>query len=86
MDKQLAGPMRANDLLHRLAIEEACQKGYSFYEMGMTRPASPLAVFKEKLGAVPRPVHSLRAERLPIEAVRTGARGLVKKMIGFKDV
>jgi hypothetical protein len=54
--------------------------------MGMTRPASPLAVFKEKLGAVPRPVHSLRAERLPIEAVRTGSRGLVKKMIGFKDV
>jgi hypothetical protein len=86
MNKQLAGPIRANDLLHRLAIEDACQNGYSFYEMGMTRPASPLAVFKEKLGAVPRPVHSLRAERLPIEAVRTGSRGLVKKMIGFKDV
>jgi hypothetical protein len=86
MNKQLAGPIRANDLLHRLAIEDACRNGYSFYEMGMTRPASPLAVFKEKLGAVPRPVHSLRAERLPIEAVRTGSRGLVKKMIGFKDV
>jgi len=86
MNKQLAGPTRANDLLHRLAIEEACQNEYSFYDMGMTRPASPLAAFKEKLGAVPRPVHSLRAERLPIEAVRTSSRGLVKKIIGFKDV
>ena len=86
MNKQLAGPTRANDLLHRLAIEEACQNGYGFYDMGMTRPASPLAAFKEKLGAVPRPVHSLRAERLPIEAVRTSSRGLVKKIIGFKDV
>ena len=78
MNKQLAGPTRANDLLHRLAIEEACQNEYSFYDMGTTRPASPLAAFKEKLGAVPRPVHSLRAERLPIEAVRTSSRGLVK--------
>jgi hypothetical protein len=86
MNKQLAGPTRANDLLHRLAIEDACQNGYSFYEMGTTRPASPLAAFKEKLGAVPRPVHSLRAERLPIEAFRTRSRSLVKKVIGFKDV
>lgn len=86
MNKQLAGPLRANDLLHRLAIEDACQQGYSFYDMGTTRPGSPLAAFKEKFGAVPRAVHGLRAERLPIDAVRGTSRDLVKKMIGFQDV
>jgi hypothetical protein len=86
MDKQLAGPLRANELLHRMAIEEACEHGYRSYDMGLTRPASPLAAFKEKLGAVPSEAYSLRLERLPVEAARDASRNLVKKMIGFRDV
>lgn len=86
MNKQLAGPLRANELLHRMAIEEACEHGYRSYDMGLTRPASPLAAFKEKLGAVPSEAYSLRLERLPVEAARDASRNLVKKMIGFRDV
>lgn len=86
MNKQLAGPVRANDLLHRMAIEEACEHGYRSYDMGLTRPASPLAAFKEKLGAVPLPAYSLRLERLPVDAARDASRDLVKKVIGFQDV
>ena len=86
MNKQLAGPLRANELLHRMAIEEACEQGYQSYDMGLTRPASPLAMFKEKLGAVPRQAYSLRRERLPVNAARGASRSLVKMAIGFRDV
>jgi hypothetical protein len=86
MDKQQAGPLRANELLHRLVIEDACQRGYRFYDMGWTRPASPLAAFKEKLGATAHPAYTLRAERVPLRAARTAATKLVKRAIGFQDV
>jgi hypothetical protein len=86
MNKQLASPVRANELLHRMAIEEACQHGYGFYDMGTARPGSPLAAFKEKLGAVPRVLYALRAERLPVNAVRGASQDLVKKIIRFRDV
>jgi hypothetical protein len=83
MNKQLAGPHRANELLHRLAVEDACQHGYRYYDMGTARPGSPLAAFKGKLGAVPHPLHVLRAERLPVDSLRGASQKLVKKMIGF---
>jgi hypothetical protein len=86
MDKDLAGPRRANELLHWRAIEEACHGGYRFYDMGLTRPASPLAAFKEKLGAVPHVTHALRAERLPVHDAERLSRNLVKRVIGFQDV
>ncbi len=86
MNIQLAGPVRANELLHRMAIEEACQRGYRSYDMGLTRPGSPLAAFKEKLGAVPRAAYTLRLERLPVDAARGASRNLIKKVIGFRDV
>jgi hypothetical protein len=86
MDKDRAGPLRANELLHRLAIEDACARGHDRYDMGFTRPGSPLAAFKEKLGAAAMVAHTLRAERIGIPAAGDAARELVKKMIGFRDV
>jgi Acetyltransferase (GNAT) domain len=86
MDKELATPVRANEFLHSRAIEEACRDGYLSYEMGRTRPGSPLAAFKEKLGATMRPGYTLRTERLPLEATRGLARNAVKSLIGFRDV
>ncbi len=85
MDMALANPVRANDLLHRLAIEEACRDGYQHYDMGMSSPGSPLAGFKQKLGAVPEPTWVLRADRLPVQAGTGAARNLVKRLIGFRD-
>jgi hypothetical protein len=84
MNKQLAGPQRANELLHRLAVEDACQHGCRYYDMGTARPGSQLAFFKEKLGAVPHVLYVLRTERLPVNAMRDASQGLVKKMIGFR--
>ena len=86
MDKELATPVRANEYLHSLAIEEACQGGCRYYEMGQSRPGSPLAAFKEKLGATLQPGYTLRAERLPLDAARRHTRDSVKSLIGFRDV
>lgn len=86
MDKDLATPVRANELLHCLAIEQACQDGYRCYEMGQSRPESPLAAFKEKFGATLQPGHTLRAERLPMRKAGCVSRSMVKRMIGFRDI
>jgi hypothetical protein len=86
MDKELATPVRANEYLHSLAIEAACRDGCRWYEMGQTRPGSPLAAFKEKLGATPQPGYTLRAEHLPLDATRRRTRDVVKSLIGFRDV
>jgi Acetyltransferase (GNAT) domain len=86
MDKELAAGLRANDLLHRLAIEDACLGGYRWYDMGYSRPASPLAAFKEKLGAHPHRSYTLRAERLPLHAAGHISRNAVKRVIGFQDM
>jgi hypothetical protein len=86
MDKELATPVRANDFLHSVAIEQACRDGYSCYEMGQSRPGSPLAAFKEKLGATIQSGHTLRAERIPLQALTRASRNAAKKAIGFRDV
>ena len=69
-----------------LAIEEACRDGYRFYDMGFARPGSHLAEFKKKLGATLYTAHTLRAERLPLHTLDQRSRGVVKKVLGFRDV
>jgi len=57
MDADLAGPVRANDLLHVTALEDACTRGGERYAMGLTAPDSGLARFKRGFGASPRISH-----------------------------
>jgi hypothetical protein len=85
MDKDLAGPTRANYLLHRLAIEEACEAGCRYYDMGETGFSPSLAQFKTRFGARACPYAEYHIERLPITALDRHARGLVKRVIGFRD-
>jgi hypothetical protein len=86
MNKKLAAPQRANELLHRLALEYACQHGCRYYDMGTARPGSQLAFSKEKVGAVPHVLYVLRTERLPVNAMRGASQALVKKMVGFRQM
>jgi lipid II:glycine glycyltransferase (peptidoglycan interpeptide bridge formation enzyme) len=86
MDAGPANRVRANDLLHKLAIERACQDGCRWYDMGWSRPGSTLAGFKEKLGANLDYTVTLRTERLPLQATARISRETVKKLIGFRDV
>ena len=69
MNRDLAGPSRANDLLHRLAIEDACERGLERYSLGISNPGSSLERFKTGFGAHHVPYSDYFREGLPL--VRT---------------
>lgn len=85
MDREVASPTRANDLLHRLAIEDACRSSLTHYTMGEARPGSGLARFKAGFGAQEHPAESYRTERLPLTQVDHAARATVKRVLHFED-
>ena len=66
---EVAGPVRANDLLHRDAIDYATSKGCRYYNMGESGGVETRMRFKERFGATPRPHAGFRLERLPITPV-----------------
>lgn len=85
MDEALAGPARANYLLHRVAIEEACASGCRMYHMGESGDSRSLAQFKEALGARPRQYAEYVAEALPLTAIDRGVRTAAKRVLRFRD-
>jgi hypothetical protein len=85
MDVELAGPKRANYLLHRVAIEDACAAGCRTYHMGETGTSSSLAQFKEALGARPHEYAEYVAEALPFTAIDRGLRTAAKRVMRFRD-
>ena len=85
MNVELANPARANDLLHRLAIEDACAAGCRYYHMGDSRPASGLARFKAGFGARAYRTDAYRYERLPFTELETRLRSTVKRCLRFRD-
>jgi hypothetical protein len=85
MDVEVAGPARANYLLHREAIEDACRAGCSTYHMGETGSSGSLAQFKEAVGAQAHPYAEYVAERLPLTRIDRGVRAAVKRAVGFRD-
>jgi hypothetical protein len=85
MNRELAHPIRANHLLHRLAIEDACAAGCRQYDMGESRPGSSLAEFKESFGADSFSSPRYYRERLPVTAAERGLRTAVKHVIRFRD-
>jgi hypothetical protein len=85
MNKELAGPCHANDLLQWRAIEDAISSGCRAYHLGESGWSTGLARFKEKLGARPVPYSEYRFERLPLTRADRIARGLVKRALRFKD-
>jgi hypothetical protein len=85
MDKDVAGPARANDLLHRLAIEQAISDGARHYHWGDSAPGSGLAQFKESFGAARIPYEEYRLERLPLTRADAALRGAVKRILHHQD-
>jgi CelD/BcsL family acetyltransferase involved in cellulose biosynthesis len=84
MDEELRRH-HANDLLVRLAIEDACAAGCRYYYMGESGWSSSRAVFKERLGGRPLRFAEYRLERLPITRAERGLKGLVKRALRFQD-
>ncbi|MGH2874619.1 MAG: GNAT family N-acetyltransferase [Solirubrobacteraceae bacterium] len=86
MDERIAGPTRANYLLHSLAIEAACISGCRHYHMGETGGSKSLAQFKTRFGARAYPYAAYHLERLPLTTANRRLRSAVKRTIGFKDL
>ena len=86
MDKKLAGPTRANYLLHRLAIEEACAAGCRYYHMGESGESARLAQFKTRFGATPQRSADYHVDPLHLTAADQVCRTAVKRVLGFTDV
>lgn len=84
MDAELIGNSGANDLLQKLAIEQAVKAGHRYYHMGESGNSASLSQFKEKFGAVPYEYAEYRIERLPLTPADKLARDTVKRLIGFK--
>ncbi|MEU3689404.1 GNAT family N-acetyltransferase [Streptomyces narbonensis] len=85
MDRDLAHPVRANFLLQRRAIEDACSEGRRAYVMGDSRPGSSLALFKEGFGAEGRPSLRCRRERLPLTEADRLLKSTAKRLLRFRD-
>src|SRR5512139_2150397 len=86
MDKELAAPVCANDLLLKLAIEEACRAGCRYYHLGESGASAGLHHYKGRFGAVPYAYAEYYLERWPLTRLDGQLRGLVKRLIGFRDV
>ncbi|MEA2131237.1 MAG: hypothetical protein QOJ85_4128 [Solirubrobacteraceae bacterium] len=85
MDRDVAAGSRANELLHRRAIEDACVSGARFYHMGEAAPSSSLAHFKQGFGAVEEQHSGYRFERVPLTAADAFVRRQVKRVLRFRD-
>ncbi|MFF9133032.1 GNAT family N-acetyltransferase [Streptomyces sp. NPDC014806] len=84
MNRDLAHPTRANHLLHRLAIEEACEAGCRRYDMGGSAQGASLARFKQSFGTEEFPSPLYYRERLPLHAADRALRRAAKRAIGFR--
>ena len=84
MDEELT-KYRANDLLYRLAIEDACKAGCRYYYLGDSGWSVSLAQFKERFGAQAYPYSQYHLERLPLSRTEREIKKVIKWVTRFKD-
>lgn len=81
MIKDLAGPTRANYLLHWLAIQDACRRNASWYQMGRSGLGDDgVSQFKENLGAKAYVYSELYLKRTPLIEAGRQARALLRRL------
>jgi hypothetical protein len=76
---------RANDLLLRRSIKDACDAGCRYYYLGDSGWSASAGAFKERFGGQPHIYPEYRFERLPISRTEHLIKSGIKKVIGFKD-
>jgi hypothetical protein len=81
MDKRLIAGTGANELLHRVAVERACERGCLEYDMQRS-PSAGVARFKSKFGARPHDFLEYRFEKGPVTALERKARRLARRVLG----
>jgi hypothetical protein len=85
MNKELARPTSANDLLEWRQIEDACEAGCHWFHLGESGNSRGLAQFKEKWGAQAVPYSEYRFERLPLTRSDQLLRTTAKRVLRFRD-
>jgi CelD/BcsL family acetyltransferase involved in cellulose biosynthesis len=75
-DKELTLRTRANDLLQKVMIEDACQSGCRYYHMGESGGVASLMHFKSRFGAVETPYEEYLFGHLPFENLSTRVKGI----------
>jgi hypothetical protein len=76
---------RANDLLLRLAVCDACEAGCRSYYLGDSGHSATLGQFKERFGARRYDYAEYLLERLPISTAEEGVKRAVKRAVRFRD-
>lgn len=84
MDIELAGPSRASFLLQKVAIEDACNRGCRYYNMGESGSSENLARFKKHFGATEYRYPEYRFEHIPLSKWETQLRGKVKSVLASR--
>ena len=86
MDRDLAGPVRANELLAWTAMADACKAGCTVHHLRESGTSASLAQWKERFGA--RPVDHLeyRIESIPITRLDTALRTGVKRLRQLEEL
>ena len=77
-DRELTVKTRANDLLQKCMIEDACNAGCHYYHMGESGGVASLIQFKRGFGAQEFYYHEYMLESLPISRVEEGLHNSFK--------
>jgi hypothetical protein len=85
MNKEIARPTSANDLLEWRQIEDACKGGCRWYHLGESGYSRGLSQYKEKWGARPVTYSEYRFERLPLTRADRLMRTTAKRLLRFRD-
>lgn len=87
--RELAAPVRANDLLQSILIQDACEHGCQYYHMGESGGVESLMQFKSRFGAKEIPYSVYTLERLPIAPITKHLsdllKGVERRLIREKD-
>lgn len=85
IDRDLAGPTRANFLLQWHSMLDAMEAGCHWYHLGESGTSAGLSTYKENVGGRACSYADYRVERLPVTRADGAVRGAVKAVIGFRD-
>jgi hypothetical protein len=86
-DMALAGPVRANNMLQRVAIEDACVAGCRYYSLGESGGVATLERFKRTLGSAPAFALECTLERIPLsrlQEVRARVEGSAARLLSHR--
>ncbi|MFB7874106.1 GNAT family N-acetyltransferase [Nocardia sp. NPDC056064] len=87
-DRELAGPLRAHELMQFLAVEHACRVGCRYFDMGESGGVTTLTHVKDRLGGTRQELAEYAFERVPLSRFdhgRLALRGYVERRMLAMD-